>query len=322
MRSPHRSTLRAAGAALLCSAAMFVSARPAQANGSFLNTWQGIYPASSSDDNIIGGTGSSCALCHFTTSGGSSWNAYGWKIRQGLQGGQTLSNSILSAELLDSDVDPTGSINLAEIFASTQPGWTPGPNNTRYNSSGTVTGQNPPSGILGSLDPNGPLVGNCRPGTNGIISCPCGNPPSGPNRGCNNSSGTGGASITATGSASLAADTVVFTTAGERATATSILLQGSSQSATGVVYGQGVRCATGVLKRLFTKSAVGGSITVPNFGAGDPTVSARSAAKGDVIAPGNHREYMVYYRDPTVLGSCPATSTFNGTDGGTIIWAP
>jgi hypothetical protein len=69
------------------------------------------------------------------------------------------------------------------------------------------------------------------------------------------------------------------------------------------------------------KTAVAGSITAPDFGAGDPTVSARSAAKGDVIQAGQSRWYLVYYRDSTVLGGCPASSTFNATQTGQVSWS-
>jgi hypothetical protein len=83
-----------------------------------------------------------------------------------------------------------------------------------------------------------------------------------------------------------------------------------------------VRCVGGTLKRLFTKTASGGSITAPNFNSGDPTVSARSAAKGDLIQAGQSRYYLVYYRDPTVLGGCPSSSTFNCTQTGQVTWLP
>ena len=33
------------------------------------------------------------------------------------------------------------------------------------------------------------------------------------------------------------------------------------------------------------------------------------------------RDYLVYYRDPIVLGGCPSSSTFNGTQAVTINWA-
>jgi hypothetical protein len=114
-------------------------------------------------------------------------------------------------------------------------------------------------------------------------------------------------------------DGVVFTTSGEKPTATSILLQGNAQSASGIVFGQGVRCVAGTLKRLYTKTASGGSITAPT--AGDPTVSSRSSALGDVISAGQSRWYLVYYRDPIVLGGCPASSTFNATQTLRIAWS-
>jgi len=87
-----------------------------------------------------------------------------------------------------------------------------------------------------------------------------------------------------------------------------------------VVFGQGVRCAGGSLKRLYTKTAVGGDTIAPDFAAGDPAISTRSAALGDVIQPGESRWYLVYYRDPIVLGGCPSGSTFNATQTGQVTW--
>jgi hypothetical protein len=115
---------------------------------------------------------------------------------------------------------------------------------------------------------------------------------------------------------------LTFGTTGELPAALSIVMQGNAFVGSGLVYGQGVRCAGGATKRLFVKTAVAGSITAPDFGAGDPTVSARSAAKGDVIRPGQSRWYLVYYRDPIVLGGCPASSTFNATQTGQVTWWP
>jgi Tol biopolymer transport system component len=163
----------------------------------------------------------------------------------------------------------------------------------------------------------------CDLGVGGVIACPCSNPPNGFGRGCDNSAATGGAILTASGIAYLSTDSLVFTTSGENPTALSIVMQGNSVISNGVVYGQGVRCLGGtIIRRLFIKTATGGSITAPDFGAGDPTVSARSAAKGDLIQPGQSRYYLVYYRDPVVLGGCPASSTFNATQTGQVTWWP
>jgi hypothetical protein len=167
------------------------------------------------------------------------------------------------------------------------------------------------------------FTSTCDPGTAGVIACPCLNASSDLGRGCNNSSGSGGAILSASGVAYLSIDSLVLTTSGETSTALSIVMQGDSVISNGVVYGQGVRCLGGpLIRRLFVQQAVAGSIFAPNFSAGDPTVSARSAAKGDVIQPGQSRYYLVYYRDPIVLGGCPASSTFNSTQTGRVDWSP
>jgi len=165
----------------------------------------------------------------------------------------------------------------------------------------------------------GPMTSYCSPGLAGVLACPCANPASGANKGCDNSSSTGGAVLNAAGNASLLSDTVVFTTTGEKPTATSIVLQGTATSATGVVFGQGIRCVAGSLKRLYVKNASGGSITAP--AGADLSVSARSSALGDPLSAGLTRYYAVYYRDPIVLGGCAAASTFNITQSGSIVWS-
>lgn len=172
--------------------------------------------------------------------------------------------------------------------------------------------------VMRNLDT--PFQQVCQPGAAGVILCPCGNPPSGAPRGCNNSSATGGAILTGSGNASLAVDSVLFTTSGEKPSALSIVLQGNAIEPSGLVFGQGVRCVGGALKRLYVKSASGGSITAPQ--GLDPSVSARSAALGSPILAGQHRWVMVYYRDPMVPGGCPAASTFNGTGTVDVSWGP
>jgi len=162
----------------------------------------------------------------------------------------------------------------------------------------------------------------CVPGELGTMTCPCANPPSpaGASKGCNNSSGSGGAVLSSGGQALLSADSVVFTSNGETPSATSIVLQGSSSNPSGSVFGQGIRCASGTLVRLYTKHAVNGSIVAP--AAGDPTISARSAALGDTILAGETRWYQVYYRDPHIPIVCLSSASFNATQGQAIDWQP
>jgi hypothetical protein len=163
-----------------------------------------------------------------------------------------------------------------------------------------------------------PGIPICHPGGVGVIICPCQNPPAGPGQGCDNSSATGGAALSSTGAASLAADSVQLTASDERPTALSIFLQGDANLASGVIFGQGVRCTGGHLKRLYVKNAVAGMVVAP-VGT-DLSIHAQSAALGDTIVAGSHRYYGVYYRDPVVLGGCPSASTFNITQQLDVLW--
>jgi hypothetical protein len=160
----------------------------------------------------------------------------------------------------------------------------------------------------------------CVPGVNGVMPCPCSN--SGDlGHGCDNSTGTGGALLEAFGAARLGADTLHFTSSFERATAFSVLMQARGPTHLGIKFGQGVRCVSSTIKRLYAHSAVAGSVVFPQ--GADVPVSQRSALKGDALAAGETRYYLSYYRDPIVQGSCnPATDTFNASQGMSVLWVP
>jgi hypothetical protein len=158
----------------------------------------------------------------------------------------------------------------------------------------------------------------CFPGVD-ALPCPCGNAPSSLGKGCNNSSFTGGALLSPSGLASLSFDTMQLTALHEKPNATSIFLQGNVLA--NAVFGQGVRCAGGSLLRLYVKTASAGGIVTAPVGT-DPPITLRAAALGLPIQPGSGRLYQTYYRDATVLGGCPSTSTYNMTQGVQAIWAP
>lgn len=145
--------------------------------------------------------------------------------------------------------------------------------------------------------------------------CPCSNNGIA-GHGCENSASTGGALLGATGSTN--PDTVVLHSSGELPTSLTIFLQGNTQL-TPTPFGDGLRCAGGVLKRLYLKSASGGAANAPE--PGDPSVSTRSAALGDPIASGSSRWYQTYYRDAN-LGFCPSPTgnTYNITNAVRIDW--
>ncbi len=113
-------------------------------------------------------------------------------------------------------------------------------------------------------------------------------------------------------------DTVVLTSTSELPSALTIFIQGNAEVGP-LAFGDGLRCAGGTLKRLFAKAAVGGITSAP--GAGDPSITARSAALGDPIAPGTTRYYQTYYRDPN-SSFCPNPpgNTWNVSSGLSILW--
>jgi len=161
----------------------------------------------------------------------------------------------------------------------------------------------------------------CQPGTSGVIACPCANAPAGLDRGCDNSALTGGAVLAALGGTYVSSDSLVFVTSSQTPLGLSILTQWTATYGPGVVFGMGVRCTSGAFKRLYVKQSAAGSITAPQFGAGDLPVTVRSAMLGDIIHPGQNRWYFVYYRDPIVLGGCPPGSTFNCTQTDQVTWS-
>jgi len=154
-------------------------------------------------------------------------------------------------------------------------------------------------------------------GDGSAAPCPCGNQGQ-PGRGCENSASTGGA-LLLYASGTTSPDTLVLYASGGLPAALTILLQGNATSSPGVVFGDGLRCASGILLPLYVKNAVNGAVRVPD--AGDPSITARSAALGDPIPPGERRYYQAYYRDPS-QSFCPDPpgSTFNSSNALKIVW--
>ena len=288
-----------------------VPLRAAAAEDTYVAIWQAQNPTSSSDNNVQAGTGTYCGLCHFQLGGGNNWNPYGWRVRTGIHSGLSVSAAIGAAAAFDSDVDPTASTNTSEIAANTQPGWTPGPNNTRYTTNSTTSGLNPLTGIAGNLDPTPPGTAYCFGDDSGTL-CPCGNASAvGANVGCLNSLGTGGA-LAGSGVPSSSADTFVLTGSG-MANSSALYYQGTTQANVGAgsVFGDGLRCVAGSVIRLGTKVNVGGASIYP--AAGDPQISV----KGVIPVAGGTRTYQVWYRNAAAF--CQP-ETFNLTNGLSVTW--
>ena len=146
-----------------------------------------------------------------------------------------------------------------------------------------------------------------------LAPCPCSNTGQSGN-GCDNSVATGGAHLDASGSTS--PDNVVLTSSGELPHALSIFLQGDALISP-VAFGDGLRCAGGLLKRLAVKNAVNGSVSYP--ATGELPITLRSAQLGDTIVGGSLRHYQTYYRDPDT-SFCTSGGTYNISSGITVHW--
>lgn len=142
-------------------------------------------------------------------------------------------------------------------------------------------------------------------------ACPCGNNGLA-GHGCDNSSSTGGAILTATGT--FTPDTIVLTSSGERPSSLTIFVQAGLGTPT--PFGDGIGCLGGASRRLYTKSAVAGVATAP--GPGDPSITQRNINLGSPIGHGTTLSYQAYYRDVTAA-FCPP-NTFNVSSGLRITW--
>jgi hypothetical protein len=144
-------------------------------------------------------------------------------------------------------------------------------------------------------------------------SCPCSNFGAA-GRGCANALNAQGARLTGSGSTN--PDTAQLTSAGELSSSLSIFLQGTATNNGGLLFGDGVRCVTGLLRRLYVHNASGGSVSAPS--GSDLSITARSAQLGDPLLAGAVRYYQVYYRDPH-LGFCTGAG-YNASNALPIHW--
>jgi hypothetical protein len=143
-------------------------------------------------------------------------------------------------------------------------------------------------------------------------ACPCGYFGAIGN-GCASSVSASGANLSASGVASLAADNVVLQSS-STPNASVLFFQGTSQTngGAGAVFGDGLRCASGTVRRLKTTLPTSGQAHIP--GASDPVLSVM----GGISAPGTY-DYQVWYRNAAAFCT---SATFNLTNGCEIQWTP
>lgn len=177
-----------------------------------------------------------------------------------------------------------------------------------------TTGASGSVSVTGTLNARYQLVASFCAGDGTGTACPCGNS-GGAGRGCANSVTASGALLASSGLPVISSDAFVITASGLPATATGLYFQGTTQTASGAgaAFGDGLRCASGSVARLGTKTAASGSSSYPV--AGDPAISVRGA----IPSAGATRVYQCWYRNSATF--CTA-STFNLTNGLRATWLP
>lgn len=146
----------------------------------------------------------------------------------------------------------------------------------------------------------------------GDLHCPCANS-GGPDAGCENWFGTGGARLAPRGNASISDDTLALDVDGLPPAPATLFLQGRSLwAAPTAPFGDGLLCVGGPFVRLATRTASNGAVT---YGTepGDVPVSVRGGASA-----GARFGYQVWYRHAPAYCT---SATFNLSNALEVHWA-
>ncbi len=166
--------------------------------------------------------------------------------------------------------------------------------------------------VIRAAQTQGPGTPFCY-GDGSAAGCPCGNLNDGSlaagRAGCSNSASTGGASMSALGTPSVAAANLQLVASGLVPGTPGLYFQGTQQvnGGSGQFFGDGLRCAGGPLIRMEV---------VTTDGAGHSGTLSNLSAAGAVQA-GDFRTYQLWFRDP--VGSLCGTG-FNLSNGVEVLW--
>jgi len=121
-----------------------------------------------------------------------------------------------------------------------------------------------------------------------------------------------GALLAATGVPSLTGDSLVLRTAYQEPNNSGLYFQGTTDLFPGIVWGDGLRCAGGTIKRLqvcFADGAGSSATTIPIGAAGG-------------VSAGDTWYYQLWYRTVVAPPCGPGVNEFNASNGYAVTWYP
>ncbi len=147
-------------------------------------------------------------------------------------------------------------------------------------------------------------------------ACPCANPGAA-GHGCGSVQVAAGASLAASGTPSVSADSFWLSSSDLPANAAVTFVQGTGtlNGVQGVVFANGLRCVGGLVVRLGTETHTGGTT---DFGV--PVGNERISVRGGISSLGGTVHYQAIYRDGNQSSCAPAT--YNATNAWSTVWLP
>jgi Tol biopolymer transport system component len=147
-----------------------------------------------------------------------------------------------------------------------------------------------------------------------VANCPCGSGGQGLG-GCENSHFTGGAELRGSGPASVTNDRFSLLVADTTPATSALFFQGDSRIAggLGMMFGSGLRCVGGNIRRLGTRMSQNGTARYGYVGSDTPI-----SVQGLIPVGGATRYYQVLYRD--AASTC--SGTFNLSNAISVQWTP